>query len=174
MYFHRTDWASAFEIIEYGIDIDRCSGNPTEFGLKCFYVGDNFSLSLNWARIRYVKYVAVLCYSVSSSQFLERESKIFETADLEWSTAVYQFRCGKFPYRRSMSHYHLMMGPINAVRTDLLINVGSVQPLRDKNGRIGNQIAVRTSDSAESMSRKLVGVVFYPHNSLAAMVDIHS
>ena len=118
--------------------------------------------------------MAVLCYSVSSSQFLERESKIFETADLEWSTAVYQFRCGKFPYRRSMSHYHLMMGPINAVRTDLLINVGSIQPLRDKNGRIGNQIAVRTSDSAESMSRKLVGVVFYPHNSLAAMVDIQS
>ena len=117
MYFHRTDWASAFEIIEYGIDIDRCSGNPTEFGLKCFYVGDNFSLSLNWARIRYIKYVAVLCYSVSSLQFSERESKIFETADLEWSTAVYQFRCAGIPYRRSMCHYHLMMGPINAVNS---------------------------------------------------------
>ena len=52
--------ASLFEIIEYGIDIDRCSRNPTDFGLKRFYVGDNLYLSLIWARIRYVKYVAVL------------------------------------------------------------------------------------------------------------------
>ena len=64
-------------------DIDRCSHNPTDFGLNCFYVGDNFSLRLDWARIRYVKYVAVLCYSVSNLRLSERESKIFETADLE-------------------------------------------------------------------------------------------
>ena len=44
LYFHGTDWASAFLIIKDGIDIDRCSGNPTDFGLKCYYVGDNFSL----------------------------------------------------------------------------------------------------------------------------------
>ena len=162
LYFHGTDWASAFEIIREGIDIDRCSGTPTDFGLKCFYVGDNFSLSLDWARIRYVKYVAVLCYSVSNSQFLERESKIFESADLEWKTAVYNFRRTGKHYRNKMRHYHLMKGPINAVRTDLVINTESIQPLSDKNGRIGYQIAVRTPDAASSMNLKLVGVVFYP------------
>ena len=83
LYFHGTDLVSAIGIIEDGIDIDLCSHNPTDFGLNCFYVSDNFSLSLDWARIRYVKYVAVLCYSVSNLQLSERESKIFETADLE-------------------------------------------------------------------------------------------
>jgi hypothetical protein len=39
----------------------------------------------------------------------------------------------------------------------------SIQTLKDKNGRIGNQISVRTSDAAGSMTLKLVGVVFYPH-----------
>ena len=41
LYFHGTDWASAFEILEDGIDIDRCSRNRADFGLKCLYVGDN-------------------------------------------------------------------------------------------------------------------------------------
>ena len=136
LYFHGTDWASAFEIIEDGIDIDRCSGTPSDFGLKCFYVGDNFSQSLDWARIRYVKYVAALCYSAGSSQFSERESKIFETADLEWKTAVYNFRRTGKAYRFSMRHYHLMKGPINAVRTDRVINKGSIQPLKDVNGLV--------------------------------------
>ena len=34
---------------------------------------------------------------------------------------------------------------------------------KDENGRSDNQIAVRTSDAAESMTVKLVGVVLYPH-----------
>ena len=72
--------------------------------------------------MRYIDYVAVLCYSVSSSQFLERQSKNFETANLEWKTAVYNFRFGEVPYHDKMSGYHLMKGPVNAVRSDVIVN----------------------------------------------------
>ena len=45
LYFHGTNWASAFSIINHGIYLDRCSGTPTDFGLRCYYVGDSYSLS---------------------------------------------------------------------------------------------------------------------------------
>ena len=112
--------------------------------------------------MRYIDYVAVLCYSVSSSQFLERQSNIFETANLEWKTAVYNFRLGEVPYHDKMSGYHLMKGPVNAVRSDVIINIESIAPLTDLHRKVVNQIAVRTPDAARSMTLKLVGVVFYP------------
>ena len=87
----------------------------------------------------------------------------FETAVLEWSTAVYNFHHTGKSYRQRMGHYYLIKGPINAVSTDHLINVESIQQLKDGKGRIGNQITVCTSDAAKSMNVKLVGVVFYPH-----------
>ena len=56
---------------------------------------------LDWAKIRYVKYVAFLCYSVSNLQLSECKSEIFETADLEsveqmvwgWSKSYHRNIC---------------------------------------------------------------------------------
>ena len=163
-HFHGTSWAFSQDIIRDGILLTASKNKTTDFGLRCFYVGDSLQLAYRWAKMKGSGYAAVLCYRFDDVQsFPEKESLAF-TESVNWRTTVYKFRKSfneLSPYVVEMIEYDLMSGPICALYTAKLRKIEDVQPL-NYNNRVAFQTAVRNPSTATQMNEKLVGVIFFP------------
>ena len=162
-HFHGTSWDFAYDIASDGVQLDLLSNYSTDFGQKCFYVGDNFAVTLNWASLRSAGYAAILCYNFENSQNFEGStSKIFLDADNEWKEVVFKFHStGGKSYINEMVNYDLIRGPICALSTDYITNCDDVKPIKhDEN--VVFQTAVRNTKTAQQMDKYLKGVVFFP------------
>ena len=131
-HFHGTSWDFAYDIASDGIHLDLLSNSTTDFGQKCYYVGDNFAVALRWASLRSAGYAAILCYNFENSQNFEGStSKIFLDADNEWKEVVFKFHStGGKSYINEMVNYDLIRGPICALSTDYITNCDDVKPIK--------------------------------------------
>ena len=162
-HFHGTSWDSSHDIISDGIRCILLSNDVTDFGLKCFYVGDIFEIAYEWARRKSAGYAAVLCYSFDNLESFDGSTiKKFSDAGNDWRNTVYKFRrtVGN-SYLIDMKKYDLINGPICRVGNDFISCEEDISPKLYK-GNIAFQTAVRNDKTSLQMDSKLRGVVFFP------------
>lgn len=156
LFYHATNWKSAANIVEHGIDHYR--GRPClDFGLKPgYYMTPDFQVAMQWCEknsARWQRESCILVFNVRTGALRGRRHKAFKDAGGAWTELVTASRrCGKNELDRCDSVYGPMVANVEAVVTQ-------VEPARPHD--IPKfQLASKSNAGDEFFSKCYVGAVF--------------